>query len=261
MQPWQNPALSFEDRAHDLISRMTLEEKISQMGYYSSALSRFGIPEYNWWNECLHGVARAGVATVFPQAIGMAASFNDGLMHDVADAISTEARAKHHAAARQEDRGIYKGLTYWSPNVNIFRDPRWGRGHETYGEDPVLTAHMGVQFIRGLQGDDPKYLKLVATAKHYAVHSGPEALRKRKPFVPYKAFELLFRLGRFLRDRLQPRAQIGNHPTSRCKSSSAVFLPAAPTSPAGPTHDGQPASHGHSAIASRALRSSIGSIS
>ena len=177
MQPWQNPALSFEDRAHDLISRMTLEEKISQMGYYSSALSRFGIPEYNWWNECLHGVARAGVATVFPQAIGMAASFNDGLMHDVADAISTEARAKHHAAARQEDRGIYKGLTYWSPNVNIFRDPRWGRGHETYGEDPVLTAHMGVQFIRGLQGDDPKYLKLVATAKHYAVHSGPEALR------------------------------------------------------------------------------------
>lgn len=177
MQPWQNTALSFEERAQDLVSRMTLEEKISQMGYYSSALSRFGIHEYNWWNECLHGVARAGVATVFPQSIAMAASFNDSLMHDVADAISTEARSKHHASARQDDHGIYKGLTYWSPNVNIFRDPRWGRGHETYGEDPVLTSHMGVQFIRGLQGDDPKYLKLVATAKHYAVHSGPEAIR------------------------------------------------------------------------------------
>lgn len=147
------------------------------MLYYSSAIAKLGIPEYNWWNECLHGVARAGVATVFPQAIGMAASFDPDLLYRVASAIAVEARAKHHEFARKEDRGIYKGLTFWSPNINIFRDPRWGRGQETYGEDPYLTGRLGVAFIRGLQGDDPKYLKVAACAKHFAVHSGPESLR------------------------------------------------------------------------------------
>jgi len=177
MQPWQNESLSFEERARDLVSRMTLEEKISQMGYMSTALPRFALEDYNWWNECLHGVARAGTATVFPQAIALAAAFDEELMTRVATAISDEARAKHHAAARQGDFGIYKGLTFWSPNINIFRDPRWGRGHETYGEDPVLTSRLGVAFCRALQGDDPKYLKTVATVKHFAVHSGPEKLR------------------------------------------------------------------------------------
>ena len=177
MEIWQDTDASFEERAKDLIGRMTLEEKVSQMVFSSSALSRFGIDEYNWWNECLHGVARAGVATVFPQAIGLAASFNADLMHRVATAISDEIRAKHHEAKRQGDHGIYKGLTMWSPNINIVRDPRWGRGHETYGEDPYLTARMGVAFVRGLQGDDPKYLKAVSTPKHFAVHSGPEADR------------------------------------------------------------------------------------
>ena len=170
---------SFEERAEELLHQMTLEEKISQTLFASSAIPRLGIPEYNWWNEGLHGVARAGVATMFPQAIGMAASFDDGLLGEVATAISDEARAKHHEAARHEDREIYKGLTIWSPNINLFRDPRWGRGHETYGEDPVLTARMGKAFVRGLQGDDKKYLKTVATVKHFAVHSGPEADRHR----------------------------------------------------------------------------------
>jgi len=172
-----DPDQPLEKRVDDLVSRLTLEEKISQMVYASSAIPRLGIPEYNWWNECLHGVARAGIATVFPQAIGMAASFNDKLLYKVACAISDEARAKHHEFVRQGDRGIYKGLTFLSPNVNIFRDPRWGRGQETYGEDPYLTGRMGVAFIKGLQGDHPKYLKVVATPKHYAVHSGPEPLR------------------------------------------------------------------------------------
>jgi len=171
---YKDTSLSAEERAEDLVSRMTLAEKVSQMIHGAAAIEKLGIPEYNWWNECLHGVARAGVATVFPQAIGMAASWNTDLLGRVADVISTEARAKHHDFARRGDRGIYKGLTYWSPNINIFRDPRWGRGHETYGEDPYLTARMGVAFVKGLQGDDPKYLKLVATPKHYAVHSGPE---------------------------------------------------------------------------------------
>ncbi|NLO82417.1 MAG: glycoside hydrolase family 3 protein [Clostridiales bacterium] len=172
-----DPDRPLEERVEDLVSRLTLEEKVSQMIYASSAIPRLGIPEYNWWNECLHGVARAGVATVFPQAIGMAASFNDELMYRVACAISDEGRAKHHEFARQGDRGIYKGLTFWSPNINIFRDPRWGRGQETYGEDPYLTGRMGVAFVKGIQGDDPRYLKAVATPKHYAVHSGPEPLR------------------------------------------------------------------------------------
>ena len=174
---WKDTSLSFEERAHILVGQMTLEEKVSQMTYFSSALSRFAIPEYNWWNECLHGVARAGTATVFPQPIGMAASFDAEKLHEVAVIISDEARIKHHAAAEMEDRGLYKGLTMWTPNINIFRDPRWGRGHETYGEDPYLTAVMGVSLITGLQGDDPKYFKCIATAKHFAVHSGPEADR------------------------------------------------------------------------------------
>lgn len=174
---YKDPGRSVNERVEDLVSRMTVEEKISQMGYSSPEIPRLGIPEYNWWNEGLHGVARAGIATVFPQAIGMAASFDEGLMHKVAGAISDEARAKHHEFVRKGDRRMNKGLTFWSPNVNIFRDPRWGRGQETYGEDPYLTSKMGVAFVKGLQGDDPKYLKLVATPKHYAVHSGPEALR------------------------------------------------------------------------------------
>lgn len=169
----------FEERARHLVSQLTLQEKIDQILHIAPAIPRLNIPAYNWWNECLHGVARAGVATVFPQAIGCAASFNPTLLEDVAVAISDEARAKHHAYAAQGDHGIYKGLTFWSPNINIFRDPRWGRGHETYGECPRLTAAMGVAFVRGLQGNHPRYLKLVATPKHYAVHSGPESSRHR----------------------------------------------------------------------------------
>jgi beta-glucosidase len=166
-----------ETRVDDLISRMTLEEKITQMVFDAPAIERLGVPQYNWWNESLHGVGRGGIATVFPQAIGLAATWNSELMHQVAVATSDEARAKHHEALRQGVREIYTGLTYWSPNINIFRDPRWGRGHETYGEDPTLTTRMGVAFVRGLQGEDPRYLKLVATPKHYAVHSGPEPER------------------------------------------------------------------------------------
>lgn len=168
--------MNFEQRAKELVSKMTLAEKIAQMQYEAPAIERLGIPAYNWWNECLHGVARSGAATVFPQAIGMAASFHTDLMFDVATAISDEARAKYNAYKTFGDTQIYQGLTYWSPNINIFRDPRWGRGHETYGEDPYLTGRMGVSFIRGLQGDG-KYRKVDATIKHYAVHSGPETLR------------------------------------------------------------------------------------
>lgn len=171
---FQDISLSFEARATDLVNQMTLDEKIAQLGDKSPAIPRLGIPEYNWWNECLHGVARSGKATVFPQAIGMAASFDIDMMKKVADVISDEARAKHHEAVRNENYKRYTGLTFWSPNINIFRDPRWGRGHETYGEDPYLTGQMGIQFVKGLQGDDPKYMKLVATAKHFAVHNGPE---------------------------------------------------------------------------------------
>ncbi|MHB1457390.1 MAG: glycoside hydrolase family 3 C-terminal domain-containing protein [Armatimonadota bacterium] len=170
-------SLPIDMRVKDLVSRMTLHEKIWQMLHYAPAIPRLGIPEYNWWNECLHGVGRAGVATVFPQAIGLAATWNTDLIRKMAEVISDEARAKHHEYSKRGDRGIYKGLTFWSPNINIFRDPRWGRGQETYGEDPYLTSCIGVGFIKGLQGDDPNYLKLVATPKHYAVHSGPEADR------------------------------------------------------------------------------------
>ena len=172
-----DPDRSVDSRAADLVSRMTVDEKIAQLMNAAPAIDRLGVPAYNWWNECLHGVARAGAATVFPQAIGMAASFDTALMREVATAISDEARAKHHESVRRGERGIYRGLTFWTPNINIFRDPRWGRGQETYGEDPYLTARMGVEFVKGLQGDDPRYLKVVATAKHYAVHSGPEADR------------------------------------------------------------------------------------
>jgi beta-glucosidase len=177
--PYLDTSLSFEQRAADLVSRLTLEEKASLMVHESKAIDRLGIPSYNWWNEALHGVARNGKATVFPQAIGMAATFDDSLIHKVASTISDEARAKHHAALKLNNRSRYSGLTFWTPNVNIFRDPRWGRGHETYGEDPHLTAQMGVAFVKGLQGNDPKYLKTAACAKHYVVHSGPEPLRHK----------------------------------------------------------------------------------
>jgi beta-glucosidase len=175
--PYKDPSLPIERRVDDLLSRMTLEEKVSQMMNDAAAVERLGVPRYEWWNEALHGVARAGTATVFPQAIGLAATWDAPLMHEVADTISTEARAKNNEFTRRGERGRYKGLTFWSPNINIFRDPRWGRGQETYGEDPYLTSRMGVAFVRGLQGDDPKYLKVVATPKHYAVHSGPEPER------------------------------------------------------------------------------------
>jgi beta-glucosidase len=166
-----------EKRVKDLLGRLTLEEKISLLGFRSKAVTRLGIPAYNWWNEALHGVARAGKATVFPQAIAMAATFNDDLLNQVADVISTEARAKYNLSTGMDRRLQYMGLTFWSPNINIFRDPRWGRGQETYGEDPFLTASMGTAFVKGMQGNDPGYLKTAACAKHFAAHSGPEAGR------------------------------------------------------------------------------------
>jgi len=176
--PYKDPSLPVERRIDDLISRMTLEEKASQLGHTSAAVPRLGVPAYNWWNEGLHGVARAGYATVFPQAIGMAATFDDSLMHEVADVISTEFRAKYYATLHADGTAEwYRGLTAWSPNINIFRDPRWGRGQETYGEDPYLTSKIGIAFVTGLQGNDPKYIKVVATPKHFAVHSGPESTR------------------------------------------------------------------------------------
>jgi len=163
-----------EAKIRELISQMTLEEKVSQLFYKSPAIERLGIPEYNWWNECLHGVARAGIATVFPQAIALASTFDEELVEQVANAISDEARAKYNEAIKQGNRGQYWGLTFWTPNINIFRDPRWGRGQETYGEDPYLTSRIGLALVRGLQGKDSENLKLAACAKHYAVHSGPE---------------------------------------------------------------------------------------
>src|SRR5450432_983338 len=175
---YKNPKLPVQQRVADLVAQMTLEEKVSQLGHTSSAIPRLGVPEYNWWNEGLHGVARAGNATVFPQAIALAASFDAPLMHAVADTIGTEFRAKYYATVRPDGGADwYRGLTAWSPNINIFRDPRWGRGQETYGEDPYLTSRMGVAFVTGLQGNDPNYIKVVATPKHFAVHSGPESTR------------------------------------------------------------------------------------
>ena len=176
---YKNQQLPIEERAYDLLSRMTLDEKISLLGYNSASIPRLGIPAYNWWNEALHGVARAGTATIFPQSIGLAATFNDELVGKVATVISTEARAKYNLAIAKDRRLQYMGLTFWSPNINIFRDPRWGRGHETYGEDPYLTSQMGVAFVKGMQGNDPLHLKTAATAKHFAVHSGPEGERDK----------------------------------------------------------------------------------
>ena len=170
-------SLSFEERTTLLVDQLTAEEKIAQLVHEAPAIERLKIPAYNWWNEALHGVARSGYATVFPQSISIAASFDKDLLYRIGSVTSDEARAKHHDFIRKNKRGIYTGLTFWSPNINIFRDPRWGRGHETYGEDPLLTGTLASAFIRGLQGDDPKYLKTIATSKHFAVHSGPEALR------------------------------------------------------------------------------------
>ncbi|MFW6202856.1 MAG: glycoside hydrolase family 3 C-terminal domain-containing protein [Marinilabilia sp.] len=174
---FMNPDLPMEERIDCLVDQMTLEEKVDQLLDEAPAINRLDVPEYNWWNESLHGVARAGRATIFPQAIGMAATWDEDLMHRIGEAISTEARAKFNVFTEHGQRGKYQGLTFWSPNVNIFRDPRWGRGQETYGEDPFLSSRMGVNYVEGLQGDHPKYLKAAAMAKHYAVHNGPEALR------------------------------------------------------------------------------------
>jgi beta-glucosidase len=172
-----DPTQPMGARVADLVGRMTVEEKIDQLSSTAPGIERLGVPAYDYWNESLHGVARAGRATIFPQAIGLAATFDPGLVTRVATAISDEARAKHNASVRAGLRQRYRGLTFWTPNINIFRDPRWGRGQETYGEDPLLMARMGTAYVRGLQGDDPRYLKAAACAKHYAVHSGPEGLR------------------------------------------------------------------------------------
>jgi beta-glucosidase len=176
---YKNENLPLDARVKHLVSQLSLNEKIALLGYNSEAIPRLGIPAYNWWNEALHGVARAGIATVFPQSIAMAATFNDSLIGEAANIISTEARAKYNLAIQKDRHLQYMGLTFWSPNVNIFRDPRWGRGHETYGEDPYLTAKIGTAFVKGMQGNNANFLKTSATAKHYAVHSGPEATRDK----------------------------------------------------------------------------------
>src|SRR5579875_2671878 len=176
---FRNPALPIEQRVDDLVARMTRQEKVLQMQHTAPAIPRLGIPAYDWWNEGLHGVARSGYATVFPQAIGMAATWDAPLIYQEARVISTEARAKYNQAQKEGNHSIYFGLTFWSPNINLVRDPRWGRGQETYGEDPYLTGKLGLAFVTGLQGDNPKYLEVVATPKHYAVYSGPEPARHR----------------------------------------------------------------------------------
>jgi beta-glucosidase len=175
--PYRNPALPVDQRVDDLIGRMTLEQKVEQMRDHAPAIPELGVPKYDWWNEGLHGVAFAGAATNFPQVIGMAATWDTNLVHRMAQTISTEARAKYNQAMREGDHEMFFGLTFWAPNINIFRDPRWGRGQETYGEDPYLTGRMAVAFVTGMQGDDPNFLRVVSTPKHYAVHSGPEPLR------------------------------------------------------------------------------------
>jgi beta-glucosidase len=175
--PYLDPSLPAEMRAADLVSRMTLPEKVSQMVNSSAAIPRLGVPAYDWWNEGLHGVARSGYATMFPQAIAMAATWDAPMLEQIGTVISTEARAKNNEALRHNNHSIYYGLTFWSPNINIFRDPRWGRGQETYGEDPYLTSEMGVNYVQGMQGDNPKYYRVIATPKHFAVHSGPESIR------------------------------------------------------------------------------------
>ncbi|MBE2213025.1 MAG: glycoside hydrolase family 3 C-terminal domain-containing protein [Opitutaceae bacterium] len=202
--PFQNPDLPVEQRVEDLVSRLTLVEKVGQLMHENPAVDRLDVPAYNWWNEACHGVGRAGRATVFPQVIGLAATWNRALVREVATKISDEARAKHHEALSRGKRGQYQGLTFWTPNINIFRDPRWGRGQETFGEDPYLTAELGVEMVKGLQGDDPRYLKVAACAKHYAVHSGPEQERHEFDARPTQkdlyetylpAFERLVRAG------------------------------------------------------------------
>ena len=187
--PFQNPSLPVAQRVDDLVGRLTLEEKASQMRHEAPGIPRLGIPAFDWWNEGLHGIARSGYATVFPQAIGLAATWDPTLLHRVSTVIAEEARAKNAEALRQDNHSIFFGLTIWSPNINIFRDPRWGRGQETYGEDPYLTSRLGVAFVKGLQGDDPKYYETIATPKHYAVHSGPESERHRFNVTP-SAFDL-----------------------------------------------------------------------
>lgn len=177
--PYLNPQLTPEARAHDLVSRMTLDEKAAQMVNTAPAIERLGVPAYDYWNEGLHGVARSGYSTLFPQAIGMAATWDAPLLGDVGEVVSTEARAKYNEAVRHNVHSIYFGLTIWSPNINIFRDPRWGRGQETYGEDPYLTSQLGLHFVRGLQGPDPEHPRAISTPKHFAVHSGPESERHR----------------------------------------------------------------------------------
>src|SRR6202789_210340 len=175
--PTRLPSQETAKRVSDLVGKMTLEEKVSQMQNDAAAIPGLNVPAYNWWSEGLHGIARSGYATVFPQAIGLAATWDVPLMHDVAETISTEARAKNGEALRKDNHSIYYGLDIWSPNINIFRDPRWGRGQETYGEDPFLTGRLGVAFVEGLQGNDPRYYKTIATPTHFAVHSGPETTR------------------------------------------------------------------------------------
>jgi beta-glucosidase len=177
MEKYQNEKLGFEERAEDLVEHMTVEEAASQLLFDAAPIPRLGVQAFNWWNEALHGAARSGMATVFPQAIGMAAMFDDEMIKKVAEVIATEGRAKYNTFQKYGDYGIYKGITFWSPNLNVFRDPRWGRGQETYGEDPYLIGKLGRAFIKGLQGDDPRYLKTAACAKHFAVHSGPEKER------------------------------------------------------------------------------------
>ena len=202
--------MDFKERAKALVAEMTIDEKMSQMRYDAPAIERLGIPAYNWWNECLHGVARSGVATVFPQAIGMAASFNDALLYEVATAISDEARAKYNEYKTFGYTDIYQGLTYWSPNINIFRDPRWGRGHETYGEDPYLTGRLGTAFVKGLQGNG-RYRKLDATLKHFAVHSGPEGLRHEfdAKATHKDLYETYFRAFSYCIEHADPSAVMG----------------------------------------------------
>jgi beta-glucosidase len=202
--PFRDPDLPLERRVDDLVARLTLPEKIQQLMHDNPAVPRLGLPAYCWWNEACHGVGRNGRATVFPQNIGLGATFDRGLLRRIGDAIALEARAKHHHAARAGDTGMYQGLTFWTPNINLFRDPRWGRGQETFGEDPVLTGELGAALVGGLQGDDPRHLKVAACAKHLAVHSGPEALRHsfdarvsardlRESYLPH--FERLVRAG------------------------------------------------------------------
>ncbi len=178
-RPWMDTSLPVDQRVDALIGQMTLEDKVQQMRDHAPAITRLGVPKYDWWNEGLHGVAFSGYATNFPQVIGMAATWDTPLVHRMAETISTEARAKYNQAMRENDHEAFFGLTFWAPNINIFRDPRWGRGQETYGEDPFLTGQMAVAFVSGMQGDDPKYLKVVSTPKHFDVHSGPESTRHR----------------------------------------------------------------------------------